>query len=70
LAGGGELSNHLKVGTFEDSRIKFYAGCIALGLGGFHTQNLVYKCLNPQSIMMDDHGYILLADFHWARFEL
>ena len=65
---GGELFFHLRNSRrFSDERAKFYAACVALGLGHLHSQDIIYRDLKPENILMDDTGYVSLTDFGMAK---
>ena len=65
---GGELLLHLrKERKFSESRAKFYALSIALALGHLHEQNIVYRDIKPENILMGEDGYISLTDFGLAK---
>lgn len=52
---GGELFQHLKrVIKFKENQVKFFAGCIALGLDHLHKNNFIYRDLKPENVLLDD----------------
>ena len=65
---GGELFFHLKESRkFTEERSKFYAAQIGVALGHLHEQNIIYRDLKPENVLMDDIGYIALTDFGMAK---
>jgi len=65
---GGELFYHLsKAGCFPLSTTKFYAACILSALEYVHSLGIVYRDLKPENVIMDEHGYVKLADFGLAK---
>jgi len=65
---GGELFQHLKKRRiFEEDKVRFYATQIALALEHLHSFGIVYRDLKPENIMMDEDGYLKLADFGMAK---
>ena len=61
---GGELFKHLrKFRTFEEEKVRFYGAQIALALDYLHSKGITYSNLKPENILMDDKGYLKLADF-------
>lgn len=65
---GGELFNTLaKEKRFNESRAKFYATQIILGLGHLHKMNIIYRDIKPENILLNEDGYLLLADFGLAK---
>ena len=66
---GGELFQHLrKQKRFPESQTKFYAACIALGIGHLHNKNYIYRDLKLENLLLDDKGYVMLTDFGLAKF--
>jgi len=61
---GGELFFHLKKSRrFKENRAKYYAAEIFLGLNHLHNQNIIYRDLKPENVLMDKDGHVLLTDF-------
>lgn len=48
--------------------VKFIGVQVALGLGYLHANNIVHRDLKPENVLLDEHGYIVLADFGLAKF--
>lgn len=66
---GGNLYDHLyKKKRFEEKIVKFIGVQVALGLGYLHANNIVHRDLKPENVLMDEQGYIVLADFGLAKF--
>ena len=42
-AHGGDLLMHSEIYVFSQSRTQFYAGCIVLGIGFLHSNNIAYR---------------------------
>lgn len=53
---------------FKESIARFYAGCIILGLEYLHAQNIIYRDLKPENVLIDNYGYARLSDFGFAKF--
>ena len=65
---GGELFMHLsRVRRFPEEQAKFYAAQIVLAIGHLHTQKIIYRDIKPENILMEEDGYICLADFGLAK---
>jgi serine/threonine protein kinase len=59
---GGELFFHLKKSRrFKEERAKYYAAEIFLGLNHLHNQNIIYRDLKPENVLMDKDGHVLLT---------
>lgn len=65
---GGELFQHLrKKGRFSEKLTRFYAAQIAVGLGHLHQNEVIYRDMKPENILLDDQGYVCLVDFGMAK---
>jgi len=65
---GGELFFHLREAKkFPEDRARFYAAQVGLGLGHLHEQNIVYRDLKPENVLMDEFGNVYLSDFGMAK---
>jgi len=66
---GGELFFHLKKERrFAEHRVKFYSAQLLLALSHLHEQNVVFRDLKPENVLMDKDGNIMLTDFGLAKF--
>ena len=65
---GGELFNHLhNCKFFSEKKAKFYSAIIGLSLEYLHTHGIVYRDIKPDNILIDEDGYLKLADFGMAK---
>jgi serine/threonine protein kinase len=60
---GGDLMLHIQREQFSERRAKFYASEVLLALEFFHQQNIVYRDLKLDNIMLSLDGHIKLADY-------
>lgn len=70
LIQGGELFSRLTSfsdGEFPPQECKFHAGATILALEYIHSQNMVYRDLKPENLLIDTDGYVRLVDFGFAK---
>lgn len=68
LPGGNIYDNIYKEKRFQEQTVKFIGAQIVLALGYLHQQNIVHRDLKPENVLMDQDGYVSLADFGLAKF--
>ena len=65
---GGELFKHLtNCKFFPEEKTKFYSAIIGLALEYLHTHGIVYRDIKPDNILIDEDGYLKLADFGMSK---
>jgi cGMP-dependent protein kinase len=65
---GGELFHHLDVeGSFSDAAARFYAANVVVALQRLHSRGIVYRDLKPENLLLDELGYVKMADFGFAK---
>jgi len=68
---GGELFYHLsKLRTFTEDRTRFYGAEIISALGYLHENNIVYRDLKLENLLLDKDGHIKIADFGLCKEEM
>lgn len=65
---GGELFFYLsQIGRFKQDAARFYAANILLALEHLHGQNILYRDLKPENVLVSFDGYIKLTDFGLSK---
>jgi len=65
---GGELFFYLShLRRFTEDSVKFYSSNILLALKGLHDNNIIYRDLKPENVLIDKHGYAMLTDFGLSK---
>ncbi|XP_013096502.2 RAC-gamma serine/threonine-protein kinase-like isoform X2 [Biomphalaria glabrata] len=68
---GGELFFHLsRERVFSEERTKFYGAEIVSALGYLHENNIVYRDLKLENLLLDKDGHIKIADFGLCKEEM
>ena len=65
---GGEFFTHLrKAGRFDNVTSKFYAAQVTMIFDYLHRQDIIYRDLKPENLLLDHQGYIKITDFGFAK---
>ncbi|ORY85080.1 kinase-like domain-containing protein [Protomyces lactucae-debilis] len=65
---GGELFSLLrKSHRFPNPVAKFYAAEVCLALDYLHHNDIIYRDLKPENLLLDRHGHIKITDFGFAK---
>ena len=68
FAPGGEIFHRLSQhGSFDENTTKFYVAEIVCALEFLHLNNVVYRDLKPDNILIDHEGHVKLADFGLSK---
>lgn len=65
---GGELFHYLSQGgRFTEERARLYAAEITLALEHTHNNNIIYRDLKPENLLLDADGHIRVTDFGLSK---
>lgn len=65
---GGEMFSHLRnAGRFSQDTAKFYAGQIVDVFASLHKDNIIYRDLKPENLLIDAEGFVRVTDFGFAK---
>jgi len=65
---GGELFFHLsRASRFDEARACFYTACVVLAMQHLHEQNIIYRDLKPENVLIDREGYAKITDFGLSK---
>jgi len=65
---GGEFFTHLRnAGCFDNTASQFYSAHIVLIFENLHSQDIIYRDLKPENLLLDEDGYIKITDFGFAK---
>lgn len=65
---GGELFHHLRrAKKFSEELAVFYSAEITLGLECLHKNNIIYRDLKPENVVLDAEGHLKITDFGLSK---
>jgi len=65
---GGELFTILrKCKHFSEKTARFYIACVTEAFDFMHRQNIIYRDLKPENLVLDSEGYLKVTDFGFAK---
>lgn len=70
LLDGGELFAHQSRqsgGVFREASARFYGACVEAVLCFLHGQQICFRDVKPENVMLDRGGYVKLIDFGFAK---
>jgi serine/threonine protein kinase len=68
VRGGSLFDNLCNEKRFSETVVRFFIAQIVLAFGYLHEKNVMHRDLKPENVLLDEDGYIALADFGLARF--
>jgi len=65
---GGEMFFHLrKAGRFSNEVARFFAAEVILAFEHMHNQDIIYRDLKPENLLIDANGHVKVTDFGFAK---
>ena len=64
---GGELFSILSKSIFTEATCRFYAANVASAFEYLHERKIAYRDLKPENLLIDEKGYLKVADFGFAK---
>jgi hypothetical protein len=65
---GGELFNYIRAeGQFTNETTKYVSAEIILALQYLHNQDIIYRDIKPENLLVDHQGHLKLTDFGFAK---
>jgi len=65
---GGELFTILRSRRyFNEPTARFYAASVCEGFDYMHSNDIIYRDLKPENLVLDSKGYLKIADFGFAK---
>mmetsp|Transcript_23618 Transcript_23618/g.24589 ORF Transcript_23618/g.24589 Transcript_23618/m.24589 type:complete len:301 (+) Transcript_23618:3-905(+) len=65
---GGDLYEYLRKKSLSLEQIKYIAAQVAVGLNSLHESGIIYRDLRPENVLLEESGYIRLADFGISKY--
>ena len=68
VAMGGDLFRIIdKLGRVPEKVARFYVASVTLALAHIHANDIVYRDLKPENVLLDSQGYVKVCDFGFAK---
>jgi serine/threonine protein kinase len=66
---GGELFNYIRrAGRLPNHITRLYAAEIVMAIEHLHQNNILYRDLKPENLLLDEFGHIKLTDFGFSKY--
>ena len=56
-----------RVGKLPEKDAKFFVGGVLVALEALHSQNIIYRDLKPDNVLIDSDGFVKLCDFGLSK---
>lgn len=56
-----------KKNAYSEGAARFYSAEVILGLEYLHTNNIIYRDLKPENLLLGSDGHIKLSDFGLSK---
>ncbi|KAK3285136.1 hypothetical protein CYMTET_7243 [Cymbomonas tetramitiformis] len=51
-----------------EATASFYAAAVVLGFEHLHNENMLYRSLSPDTLLLDEDGHLIFVDFQFSKF--
>uniref|UniRef100_A0A7S3KM23 Uncharacterized protein n=1 Tax=Euplotes crassus TaxID=5936 RepID=A0A7S3KM23_EUPCR len=68
VKGGNLFESLFTIRRFPEEAVKFIAAQLVLAISCLHNNDIVHRDLKPENVLLEEDGYIKLADFGLAKF--
>lgn len=65
---GGDLFHKMKSGPVKLNDVKIYIAELSIAINELHNNNIIYRDMKPENVMIDKDGHLKLTDFGLSCF--